>query len=388
MFYLLIGLIIAIFTLISVSKERSSLTLGVREFNYATMQIFLPIFLIVIGGCRWFTGSDWNNYYRFYSWHDSWESYNNGEFEILYTLLNFICHKICPDYTFFLIIFTFLLISLKVYAWNKIGLHYFGITFFLWYCYTMGDITAVRQDLSIAFLFLSIPSIINKDIKKFICLSTIAVCIHNASIVWYLSYFVYWRHYKSRRKDIMRLIICFLIGFFGIHIYGLILNGLIGMLPASGRIYGKILAYSVSKSNVNYIGVLFNILKRIIIFPFLFYYEDKIKLKCKWYSGLLSLYIFGSCIYFLFLTSFQVFQRFTNPFLILECLLLAEVYGAMNKKNKKFFFIFLILYGFMKLYKSITTLWYVKMPYYSIFNYHERFMDWDPILEKNIKWSF
>lgn len=373
MIYFVLALAVFFAALIDSSREKS--IQGVKTFSTPFLLILFPCILIFLGGFRWLTGTDWNNYYHFYVWHDNWQAYNNGEFEFLYTVLNFICKQISSEYTFFLFIFSSLVVILKTKALRQFTRQCFGITLFLLYCYLTGDILAVRQDLAMSVLFLSIPKIINKEVRWFIIITFIAVLIHNSAVIWFISYPIYW-HKRNRRNDILKLFLCFFLGFLGSVLYIKLLTVCINILPASGRVYGKIVAYSVAKYQANYYSILGNVAKRIIVFPILFYYERKANRINHCFSGVFSLYIFGNCLYFLFLSSFTIFQRFTNYFLVLECFLLAQVFFSMKKANKKVYICFLLLYGFLKLYKALSAFSYLKNPYYSIFYYENRSMDW------------
>ena len=91
MIYFVLALAVFFAALIDSSREKS--IQGVKTFSTPFLLILFPCILIFLGGFRWLTGTDWNNYYHFYVWHDNWQTYNNGEFEFLYTVLNFICKQ-------------------------------------------------------------------------------------------------------------------------------------------------------------------------------------------------------------------------------------------------------------------------------------------------------
>lgn len=373
MIYYIIAVIVFLFAFFDISAEKK--ILAIKTLNHEFFCLLLPVLLICLGGLRWLTGTDWNNYYNFYDWHESWESFNNGEFEFLYTLLNYLCKQISSEYTFFLLVFSFLIVSLKIYSLKKFAISCLGLTVFLLYCYLTGDILPVRQDLALSVIFLTIPKIQEKDKKSFFLITIIAFLIHNSAIIWLFSYPIYWKKI-NRNRDIILLFVCFLIGFFGYLLYPAIFNLFAKVLPATGRVYGKLIAYTIAKYRPSYISIFGNVCKRVIIFPILFYYEKKCAKNNKYYSGIFSLYIFGTCVYFLFLSSFTVFQRFTNYFLVLECFLLASCFNAMKKINRKIFLVFILFYGLMKLYKALSAFSYVKIPYQTIFNYENRSMDW------------
>ena len=357
-----------LFTLEANTNSRS-----IMLYNKISCYFIIPGVLIFLGGFRWLTGTDWNSYFYFFTNHDTWQDFNNGSFEILYALLNFLSKTLYPSYTLFLLLFTFLIIVLKFNAISKLC-KYYGVAIFLMYCYTAGDILAVRQTLASAILLRSVQEIRKKNVIGFICVTLIAFLIHNTAIVWFFSYYIYWKK-KRRLVDICSLLFFVCLGILGMGILGRLLLSLVNLLPFTGvRAFAKFFVYAMDAQPLPFNTIVVNILKRVFIFPLLFFYEKKISKDCDWYSGVLSLYIFGTCIYFSFMLSFNVFQRFSNYFVELELLLLSSLYGVLRKENKLLGIQLIFVYGLLKLKQNLTPFIEVKDPYYTIFNYEDRVM--------------
>lgn len=348
------------------NKER--MIRGLFRLNYA----YLCIALVVIGGCRWLTGSDWPPYYNYFISFNTWHEFNNGTFEILYALLNFIVKCFSSSYTAFLLVLHGLTVLLK----SKIIARYAflpGLVLFLFYCQSVGDIFAVRQTLSIAVLFFSLKAIKEKKKFAFVLITTLATMIHNASVIWFLAYAIFWKRLRTSRIYIA-FFICFAVGLFSQKIYGTVIPVILSPFSTKIRMVGKLLVYATGAASSAFsVHTVLSLAKRIIFVP-LFLLIRKKERNNEFYCGVLNLWIFGTLVYLLFSNSLNVFQRMTTPFISLEIFLLPYIFKNEKKYAKPIYFLLICLYALSKLVSALNAYPDLYMPYYSIFHYENRVM--------------
>lgn len=338
---------------------------------------FWGILFIIFGGLRWLTGTDWNSYYPYFIDLYTWKQFNDGRFEIGYALLNFFIKSITPNFTVFLFVQALICVSLKMSVIKKIAI-FPGFTLFLYFCYNIGDILAVRQSIAISILMYSILSIQKKDIKQFIMLTFLATCIHNTSIIWIITYRLYWIR-LSRKNIYCIFILCFTIVFVISKYYITILNTFVSLLPENIKIFRRISAKIYYYANsygaiTSSFGLFLSFIKRLILLP-IFLIVLKRNKNDTVYNGLLNIWIIGTVLYFLFATNLTVFQRLTTPFISVEFLLLPYILKIEKKPYLKPFVFFMISgYAILKLIKALNVYPDLYMPYYTIFNYVPRIM--------------
>lgn len=329
--------------------------------------------LIVLGSIRWQTGTDWVSYYNYFVSHKTWAQYNDGSFEVLYSLLNYLVRLFSDSYTCFLFVFSFLVIYIKYNIINRFAL-YPTLSFYLFFCTNIGDIFAIRQSLAISILFISIYFMHNKRKFGFFIIVLLATMIHTSSIIWVLSYYIYNKHFNTR-FIVMIFIVSIGIGFFGIKLFEAMLNFIFMPFGALGRTMSKIVfyindyeeeVYSVSKTIIS-VG------KRFLFIPFFLLFRNRLIRISSHIEGILNLYFWGNIIYLLFL-QLMVFQRLTTVFILMEIFILPVFLKFIKTIQYKYLYLCVFfIYGLLKLYIAILPFIDAYIPYYTIFNFKTRF---------------
>jgi hypothetical protein len=326
--------------------------------------------LIILSGIRWEVGTDWNPYYTYFLRNDTWKEYNNGQFEILYAFLNFIIKTLFNSYSIFLLVLGILVILLKYASIEKIAL-YPALTFFLFYCFSIGDIFPVRQTLAISVLMTSIYFIHQRKKIPFVFLVILAVCFHLSAGLWIFAYSIYHKKISSMAIYFF-LLVSFMIGILGSNLYVPLLNTMAEILGPSGNLLGRILVYLNGKYDDGSYSLVHNILaitKRIILVPIFLILRKKMFVNTDYAYGLINLYVFGNIFYLFFSMNmnFAPLQRMSTPFILLEILLLPIVLRAIKTKYMRFnFLILLLVYGLTKLYTALNGYPEAYVPYKSI----------------------
>jgi len=337
--------------------------------------ILFGVLFIILGGVRWLTGTDWNNYSSFFLENNDWESFVSYRFEPGFTFLNFAIKQISDSYTLYLFVFSVLVIVFKLKCIKKISIYPF-LSLFLYVCFYQADIMAVRNALGVSILLMSIPLIEENKKREFFFIVLLATSIHYSCAFWIFSYSIY--HSKIKRNTwIVMIIISLPFLFLGKYIYPIIINLILKPFGAVSIIIEKILFYSndYHEPTATFLKQMLSIIKRLLFLPMFFIYYSTLEKQSKYNHGLLNLYMFGNFIYILFFNSMQQMNRMIIANIFLEVILLPEFVRCFKKKPVKLVFIFvLFLYGLFKLIISIIPFYNEIVPFYTVFNFQYREM--------------
>lgn len=322
--------------------------------------IICLILFILHDGLRWETGTDWLNYFLYFS-DRSQVAYL--KFEPLYILLNSIIKSISSNYTIFLIVHStilYLLIfkSVKDYSKNYI------FSIFCYYCLMLPYLGMNRQIIAIAICMYSIRYVVEKDVFKFIITIIIASLFHYSALVFLIVYFV--NNQWSNRSYILLLGLSAAIS----------LSGVLNMIPDGFfDLFGDKLAKAGTYLNMykssDLIVVVFAILRRILWVVIVLLFADYIKDKNKYYYVLFNTYFIGVCLYIIFNNSaFQFFVgRGILYFGVFEIFIIPYILTIFKRKNasQAIFFVLISLYLVVIMTKGISNYSDLFYPYKGVF---------------------
>ncbi len=331
----------------------------------------IGIVLILVGGLRWETGTDWNSYYNFFSNNYSYDDFTSFNFEYLYALLAYGIKMLFNSYTVFLLIFCSLTISLKLYGFCKISNYNFiFLIILLYYANQLGDVSSNRQSLAMSFALIGLFFIINKRLILFIITTYIAFLFHTSAIVFFLAIPLIYVGI-TRKKLIIIIILGFCLGMFitSAGTNNIIFNFLLG---GDGHITSKMLAYqeitemgnsstgSAIDPKISYL--LGSIRRSFVLIPALLFY-DKLS-EHKNFKVLINMYVFGSLIYLIFSPIMQVLNRLSSYFDLAEFFILPLFVTLPKQKYIKIsVYIIIVLFAFAKFYSTIMSFWGDYTPY-------------------------
>ncbi|MCR4736299.1 MAG: EpsG family protein [Treponema sp.] len=328
---------------------------------------------VFLGGIRWRTGTDWNNYSTFFLSNRSLKSFFQYLFEPGYTLLNYGVKQLSDSYTVFLFIFHFLIIVPKMIFIRKTA-YYPLVSVLLYWCIYFCEIVAVRNALAVSILLMSLFSIQNKNKKEFVILTLLATSIHYSCAMWFFAYRIYYFDFTIKKWKKL-IFVSLILAVTGRYIYPPIVK--LVFSPISGNIAWKIVYYATTykESATSAFTKMLSIGKRVIFIPFIFMFYKKLWFLSPYNKGIINLYLFGNVFYLSFFSGFTQMNRCVIANLFLEVILLPEFILCFRKKATKMIFLFLLLlYGVFKMLTAIRPFTDVLVPYYTIFNYQSRVM--------------
>jgi hypothetical protein len=332
--------------------------------------VFVFVILWMFASLRWKTGTDWESYFDSFSYFSEDYAIN---FEPGFVVFLSAIRDFTSNYTIFLVILSFLCISLKFIFFLKFNKETFFTLVFLFLCYYFADIFAVRQNLAISLTLFSTIFIINKKPILFLLFVGLATSIHTSSILYFFAYYIYW----SKISDKSFYYIIFLSVFLGLIGFGdIILNLLLKALGLEGFVGEKISNYLSGDSeglntNSNLLVLyMMGVIKRLLLIPLFLYVKNKQEGRFVYFQGYLNLYMVGNVIYFLFAKDLAIFARASVPFLLFEIFLISYVllYYKAHKKKMVFVFVVMMFFSWARFSALINSYYDFYVPYNSIFD--------------------
>ena len=354
-----------------------------KKFSYKRKKIvlvFLIIILTLFKGLRWETGTDWEQYYDVFC-EAEWSNIfllmraTGTPMEFGYVFVNVLSKNIYENYTLFLII-TNLFILISYYSFSFKYSKYPIIVFTTILFST--NFFPVRQDLAISILLYAYHYLIIRKTKIFFILIFIATCIHNASFVFGILYFLRKFHFTLIKTYII-LISCILLSTLASKVISLLISYSTFIPPV---IAAKLQAYSYLEANdgLSQKGVAAIILVFIFVTLSIFY-TNYLKMrneteKLQYVNIFLTSTIILYASQFFFVGNFIYFARLGTCFsLVNNILLVNALILCCNLINKKLIEhniakippIFIVILFFLFRFSRMITLYpELHFPYHSI----------------------
>lgn len=346
-----------------------------RRAKFMIISFFCSL-CVFLGGIRWNTGTDWNPYYYNFLNSVTYDRAINSpiSFEWGFSVLNFLVNKLTGSFTAFLFIFIFITVYLKFKVLvSRQFISYGLLSLFIYYCYTIGDISAWRQALAISIIFYSVFFIIERKIFPFVLCVFLASLFHRSAIICLLMYYLYALNLSKKN-----MLVLFFAGMgLGVSLFNIKVSGLNIPLLADLELFSayqeKIDAYNeigqvsygqVESSLSNFMGYL---RKAVFIIPMILLVKKENEVIFR----LLNIAIFGSVIYFVFGAISTDFKRLAAYFDILDVILLpAILYGIKDKATRYVFILIFCILVFLRLYVSIYNFWDIYDPFLTIFDFN------------------
>ncbi|EKT61270.1 EpsG family protein [Providencia sneebia] len=345
-FYIFISILLLLFQLV---KQNTN----IKNKNYLNSLFFYFIsFLIVFLTCtRYKTGTDWEGYQNYfynndYSWEYLWSSFN----EIIF---NF---GLPVEYIFVLTALLSLFLKLKtisILSKKSVFVIILCIPFII-----NKDFGTIRQGLAISICFYSSLYILDKKPIFFTILVLIAAQFHFSSLIFLFAYPLY-NINLSKKFSFILILLCIVIGYSGLVIISI--NYITNILSSDSRIGYKLvkyLSYDDEYSSIYSNSILdpaaIKKIVSVLIFFYLTGYKKLLSLS-KDYKLLFNLFIFGTCLFFIF-NDIPQLRRLNGYFDLFQiCLFVSLLSLIKDKANQLILISYLWLSSFINLYGYINS---------------------------------
>lgn len=360
--YLLLFMIAYSFMLVSLSQEGRAL----KKVNY----FYLALFMMLFSGLRWNCGTDWEPYKVVFDSICAGTKNIDEHFDAGYVLLNKIIAVFSQDYTFFLLVDSFLAIFLICKAVQKnhninknVALYIFFLNYFC--VHYMGS---NRRIIAIGFLLNAFVAFFERKYLMWLILQVLAFHFHRASIVGVLGVFLP-RQILTSKKIYILITISTLLGLFQFSIKFISQVANIALRISSNQIFRLVDYYSSSiHEGKSAISFFFAVAKRAIFVFIFLYYRKRYKIEDLRFNYYLNIYVFAVVFYSL-LNGTGQFLSLTTYFTIIEIFIWGILFKILNRHDKLNMLLFLVFFGIFQMLNNFTTYTTAFLPYKSILIY-------------------
>ncbi|WDF59113.1 EpsG family protein [Flavobacterium sp. KACC 22758] len=350
MFYLIIFLIIALFSILEVLNFDKQIS---RSFS-----IIIILILLFIAGLRYETGVDWRVYESMFETTVPINEITNSlGRELIFS---------SPDYGYCLLISlikyfggsiqtVFFIVSLLTYFFlykaivffsngKAISLLvYFAVLFFVL------DMSGMRQSLALSIFFYSIKYVYSKNRFKFVFLVLFAGSFHWSAYLLLFMYFIIRRTFSSKSLIVL-FCISLLVYVLNVKWLNIIIDK-VSPLMGDYAIATKLLFYSTYESStlgrdLN-LNTIVNIVFYIVTFFLIMYYRKDLEKSNKYFNIFLNIYICQIFTFFCMFEFIEMSERLRLYFMISNIIILpCLIYLFYLKAERILIFAYVFLFSF------------------------------------------
>lgn len=327
------------------------------------------IFLIsvLIGGLRYNTGTDWAQYYFFFTDNHTFENFENSPFEYGYILLNYLLKSITEQYNILLIVMTAMVCLLKFSCIFRYA-HFPLVVLLLNFAFYLGDFFAVRQILALAITVYSVRYIIEKDLKRFLLFLLFAVLFHRTAIIFLFAYWIF--PMKINLKHVVVVI------FACLALSQIQMIDSITSMNLDSMYMDKLQLYQAAKENDISFGtassneekLLNSTIKKICFLSLFFFIRKRVAQQNENYNGFLNLSIFSNIIFAFFMNTIpEIALRLVVYYNFFEIFLLSNFLFITDKWYFRIFILLILgVIAFSRYYYGLYQFYDEYVPYNSI----------------------
>lgn len=330
-----------------------------RDFKKITKLLFIFVTIYFIG-LRGFVEADWLIYYPVWKIAPSLFEGSDAVFKFLsntfyekgFAFLLVICKTLCNNYIFLqFVILLFTLFCLNSFLTRYCNKYYYlGACLFYLFGGYMLSIIMIRNCISVMFFILSIPSLIERNWKKYFLQNFIGLLFHSSSFFYFPLYFFLHIRYKN-----FLIIPVWLIGnaifLLQIPLAMKLFSSVSGVLFGA---YGHLVTnYLTSKQYATSYGISIGFIERTL--TFLLFFSKRKSFYNKEALVFLNMFYLYSFV-FLFFSDFRIVVD-RIPILIYCCywFLYPKFYGFLTKRTKVIFLLILLMYSLIKIVMFFGT---------------------------------
>lgn len=319
-----------------------------RKKYHSGFIIIIILWLIFHDGFRWGIGTDWSNYFTYFS---NCLEVSADDFEVGYKLLNRTIRKITENYTVFLVahaILVYLLISRSIVKYSVNPL----FSFLFFYCIMLTYLGMNRQYLAFSICVFSYKFILERKFISFALCIVTAFFFHTSALMFVFGYFL---HIKIKTRYLIIILLTVVV---------VSVLGLMNRLPLNlfflldSGIADKLTFYAESDFlTTNPIFTILALVKRSIWIILALLFDKSIKNKNENYYFFFNLYFIGTIIYILFNNTILqiVVSRGVLYFNIAEIFLIPYILSIFKDGiTKGIVFFLLLFYGLLTMQKGMN----------------------------------
>ncbi len=344
MIYYFVLILLAFFSLYNLSN------LDRNQNRYIRLLSFL--LFIIVGGLRYDVGADWTMYEVTFNSLETVGDIFKAREEKLFVVFMFLSKIILSNYSFFILTFFFVAFYLKYLIIRKYSTDIFlSLIIYFFTLFLIYDLNGIRQGMALAFVFLSIPTLINKKPFLFVFFIVIGSLFHISVLIFLPFYWI--SSLKISNNKLLFIVSASLI--VSIPIRALIENNAyIQLLLAldSFSHYSFYVTDDIAARDISIMSVA--VFQRLFIFILFIINYDKIETSDELKSLLLNGY-FVSILIFVFLSfSADLAARTSFYFKSLEIIMIPLIVTCQARlTNRMILFAIFVLFAIVGAYRIL-----------------------------------
>lgn len=331
-FYFVVFAILTVFAFVEV--------VGLKRRDRVIIYWFWIFAFFVLSFIRWEKGTDWGNYYDFFTTVQWDPNYTEG-YEWGFEFLNNIVGRFTDNYSVMLFFSALILYYFQSLAIKRMSPYPLVSVFVLWALY-WGNIFFVRQWIGIAILLYSIKYIERRCFSKFLLLVILATGFHRVCWLFLVAWWI-WDIRWSVRTQLLILFGC--IGLSSVFAYVLQLLG-----PVLGSVveakFALYLSEDYNQGQAESMNMTFILIRgfvnKVMILLFAMWMKKRIVKDYPQFYHYINLFWFGSILYFMALPISVAFARITYPFDFVQVIIFPFLLKGVKDKilRMAMFFVF------------------------------------------------
>ncbi|WP_294319016.1 EpsG family protein [uncultured Chryseobacterium sp.] len=278
--------------------------------------------------------------------------YKTDMVEVSFNLIrDFVIKYLSGDVFYLFFIYAIIGLVLKLYCIYKFSTNIIlSLIIYLSYLYIVQDLTAIRIGAATSFVLLSLPHLVNRNLKKFLLCAILATIFHSSAFVVFFLWFLNSKYIKPGYYIAILILSYFIIP---------IVSQNLSLFQHYFPIYlqSKLLAYETfENTEIN----IFNVwqLARVILTIFFLLIASNLYKKNKYSILLVKIYFLATVTYVLLSFNPAFAGRISEIFMIADIILLPQLLLIANPKFKFITNIIVLLIAGSYLY---LNLYYLKL---------------------------
>lgn len=323
-----------------------TINLNVKKKQRNWVVVSTIVFLSLLAGLR-YGNADYKAYEEMFA--NPWVLSADKGFSLLIAIVKLVATS--PLFMFILV--AFVAVSLNILSYRKYSPYLFvSVLFYFVHSFLLKEYVQIRAGLSSAICLYSIRYIENRNVRKYILCTIIAMSIQFSSIIFFPLYWLY--HLMNHKNDkylLLFLLISCMIGM--LFPLGQILKEYVFLFDGSSRLA----VYASWETFSEEIGIFTNMttVKQIVLCIFCYIYKDRLKDQIYCFSPLYLSYIFSTCWLMLFNDFSIVGARMAAFLSIGEPIFFAGILGMFSRQSRIVALSFFIMFSYMVMDMNLHT---------------------------------
>jgi hypothetical protein len=241
------------------------------------------------------------------------------------------------------IIYALIGVTLKMIAIKQLSNFQFtSLLIYFSYLFILQDMTQIRAGVATGLLLLCIKPLYERDLKKFLFFSALAICFHYSAIIILLLWFI--KPLQINKWLFGAGILFSYLLYFSSAVY---ITNIVNLLP-EGAIYAKVLAYEYDNNGLLNVFNFWQISRCLLSFIFLWKIDLLIK-NNKYSIILVKIYILTTCLYVILAVSPVFAGRISDLFSVVDIIIIAGLISTFKPRFAGLFVVIAISFLYLSL---------------------------------------